>query len=171
MLFLAYALGALILGMQAIWPFQIPVLPFVPFAALCALIRPFHRAILLSALGGFAADLLSSDPFGLHALSYCCAAAITFRLRYLFSHEQPMQLAVFSGLVSLCATTIQIALLFLFDRRIPFCGRWWMIDWPQLPIFDALYALIWFAGPLRLYQLLRKRWTLYWIKKNNPSPT
>jgi rod shape-determining protein MreD len=171
MLLFTYFLAALALWIQATLYPNLPILPFAPFLSLACLVRPLNKTLLSSFLAGLAVDLVSSDPFGLHALTYCLAAALSFRVRKLFSAEIPLQYALFTALVSLVATLFQIILLFLFDRRVPFCGIWWLTDWATLPILDALYTLVWFAAPLALYRTLHRRWVIYWLKKKNPSLT
>ena len=171
MLYFAYALSAAALWLQTIYYPTLPILPFAPFIALSLMLRPFSRAILLACLAGIGIDLLSSDPLGLHGLSYTLSAAALYRLRNLFSADQPMQLSFYTAIVSLIVTMLQIGLLFLFDRRVPFCGKWWLTDWAVLPVADAIYALAWFAGPLALFSYIHRTWVIYWLKKNNPSPT
>ncbi len=171
MLLFAYFLSALALLAQATVLPHLPILAFTPFLALSCLLRNFDRALLCGCMAGLTIDLLASDPFGLHALTYSLSLALCYPLKNLFSSDEPMQLSLYTSLLSIGTTLIQVLLLFLFDRRIPFCGRWWMTDWIALPVVDAIYALIWFAGPLALFRVVRRRWVIYWLKKKSPSPT
>ena len=171
MLLFAYFLATLALWLQATLYPTLPILPFTPFLSLACLLRPLNQTLLWSFFAGVTVDLISSDPFGLHALTYCLASAFSYRIRKLFSSELPLQHALFTALLSIAATLIQITLLFLFDRRVPFCGIWWLTDWATLPVLDALYTLVWFAAPLALYRSLHRRWVIYWLKNKNPSLT
>jgi rod shape-determining protein MreD len=130
----------------------------------------FPKAVLLSCAAGLSLDLLSQEYLGLHAMTYSAAAALCFRWRRRFSIEIPTQFAFYTAIFSFSCTLLQIALLFLFDRRIPFPGRWWMSEWLCLPLFDGVYALLWFTGPLSLYREIRRRWVVYWLKKKSLSP-
>lgn len=171
MLYFAYALSAAALWMQILFYPTFPILPFAPFIAISLLSRPFSRALLLACIAGISIDLLSNDPLGINGLSYTLAAAALYRIRNLFSVTHPIQLSFYTAIVSLIITALQIGLLFLFDRRVPFCGKWWLTDWAMLPVADAIFALVWFAGPLALFSYVHKTWVVYWLKKNNPSPT
>lgn len=143
--------------------------PFIPFLAILSLVKPFKKALPLATLAGFIIDLLSSDPLGIHALNYTLCILICFRCRSLFSTESPLQLGLYTALYSFVSTQLQIALLFLFDRRVEFLGKWWLVQWLSLPVIDAVYAMIWFAGPLALVRFLHKTWTIYWLKKNDQN--
>jgi rod shape-determining protein MreD len=171
MLLFAFCLSlAALLVQSTLYP-DLPILAFAPFLSLSALTRPLTRALLLASAAGFLIDLLSNDPFGLHSLAYCLATLICYRFRNRFSNEEPIQFALYTALLSASATLTNLSLLFLFDRRIPFCGKWWVTEWFFLPLADAVYALIWFAGPLVMFQTLRRHWVIYWLKKKNPFPT
>jgi len=148
---------------------DLPILPFIPLLAILSLLRPFPKTVLLATVSGFLVDLLSSDPLGIHALNYALCILICFRFRSLFSSESPLQLGLYTIIYSFVSTGLQIALLFLFDRRIEFLGKWWLVQLASLPVIDALYAFIWFAGPLALYRAINHTWTIYWLKKNNPT--
>jgi rod shape-determining protein MreD len=145
--------------------------PFIPFLAVISLLRPFTTALPLAALAGLIIDLLSSDPLGIHALNYSLCLLICYRSRWLFSAESPLQLGLYTALYSFISTQLQIALLFLFDRRVEFLGKWWIVQWFSLPLIDAAYALIWFAGPLALTRALHRYWIVYWLKKKDQNLT
>jgi cell shape-determining protein MreD len=168
MILLSFFLSATFLCLQTISPFftKIPILAFAPFLALLGLVRPLSKTLHWSCFAGFLIDLLSYDPFGIHALNYTLTSLFCFRWRRRFSAELPLQFGLYTAFFSLISTLLQTAMLFLFDRRILFQGKWWLSDWPLLPVCDALYALLWFAGPLALYRMLRRTWGIYWLKKN-----
>lgn len=148
---------------------NLPIIPCIPLLALLSLLRPFSKALVIAASTGFIVDLFSADPIGIHALNYTLCILICFRFRSLFSAESPLQLGLYTALYSFISTHLQIALLFLFDRRVEFLGKWWLVQWASLPLIDATYAFIWFAGPLALYHTIHRNWVIYWLRKNNQN--
>jgi rod shape-determining protein MreD len=155
MIVLGFCLSLAYLALQTISPFcaKIPILAFVPFLALLNLLRPLSKALQWSCFAGFLIDILSYDPFGIHALNYTLSSLFCFRWRRRFSAEIPLQFGLYTAFFSSVSTVLQTLMLFLFDRRILFQGIWWITDWPLLPVCDALYALLWFTGPLALYRI------------------
>lgn len=171
MIVFAFFLSLFIFYFQCIlYGSSLPILPFIPWLAFLSLLCPLLRTLFLSFAAGLFLDSISTDPFGIHALNYTLTAALCYRWRSRFSPDNPLQLCLYTALCSFVSTQLQIALLFLFDRRILFGGKWWATEWAFLPIFDALYALVWFAGPLALFRIMRRTWMVYWLKKKNPSP-
>ncbi len=166
----AFLLSTIVFSLQSTLYPELPVLAFAPFLALVCLLRKFSHAVLFSTIAGLLLDLFSQEKFGFHALVYASVSALCFRWKKRFSVETPMQFSMYTALVSLVCTTLHITLLFLFDRRIPFPGRWWMTEWLCLPLFDGAYALLWFTGPLALYRELRRQWAIYWLKKQEMEP-
>ena len=118
MIIFAFLLSLMALFLKITTFPDLPILPFIPLLAILSLLRPFSKTILLATLSGFIVDLLSSDPLGIHALNYALCTLICFRFRTLFSSESPLQLGLYTILYSFASTQLQIALLFLFDRRV-----------------------------------------------------
>lgn len=164
-----FALSVGLLWLQATIYSELPVLVFAPFLALASLDAKLGSALLWSAGAGFAVDLLSSDLLGLHALTYTLTCLAAGRFRHRFSSEAPTQFAMYTALLSYVATLIQLSLLFLFDRRAPFPGKWFFSEGLGLALIDGAYALMWVAGPFALYRLAHKWWILHWLKKTNAS--
>lgn len=171
MLFSAFSLGFLALILQGILLPRLSILAFAPFVGLAILQPNLPRALWLSAAAGCVVDLFSDDPMGLHALNYVVVAALLFRIRKHFSYEQPLHLSLFTALISVSSTLLQLVLLFLFDRRVPFGGKWILADLIGMPVIDALYAFVWVTAPLSLFEKFRRMWVLFWLKRKNPSPT
>jgi rod shape-determining protein MreD len=164
MLFLAFLLASFALFLQSILSPKIGVLAFAPFLSIAILRSSFTKALYLSAFTGGLLDLLSNDPMGLHALNYCLVTAFTFRVRKHLSYEQPLHLSLFTGLLSFLSTLLQLVLLFLFDKKIPFKGGFVLIDLFAMPILDILYAFVWFAAPLVLFEKLYNKTKQLWIR-------
>ena len=169
MLPFSFCLGLVALWAQAIFFPTLPINPLIPFVALTCLLSSFAKAPWLSLLAGLSIDVLSSDPLGIYALNYSLVALLCYSWRNRFSADVPLQFSLYTAFVSLVSLFLQLILLFLFDRRVPFDGNWW--EWSSLPGFDALYAFVWFAGPLALFQFVRKTAVIYWLKKKDPSTT
>jgi rod shape-determining protein MreD len=170
MLAFAFLLASVALVLQgAVLP-RLGLLAFAPFLALAIMRSKRPRALWLCLAAGAVIDLLCDDPMGLHALNYTLIAALLFPFKKHFSYDQPLHLSVFTGLISVLSTLLQLVLLFLFDRRVPFGGRWIFADLVGMPVIDALYAFVWFAAPLALFDKLRRMWVLFWLKRKNLSP-
>lgn len=128
------------------------LLTFAPFLAIVTLSSPLPKCLILAFISGATLDLLSNDPMGVHALNYTVISLIFFRYRRYFSAQLPLHLSLFTFFISFGSTILQLFLLFLFDRRIPFTGKWILGDLILMPAMDALYALLWFAYPLKLFE-------------------
>lgn len=171
MLIIAFILSAIALILQGIVLPRIAILAFAPFLALAMMRCEMRRALWLSALAGVLVDLLSDDPMGLHALNYSIVVGLLFKVKKHFLHDQPFHLSLYTALVSSLSTALQLMLLFLFDRRVPFDGRWIFADLVGMPVIDALYAFVWFAAPLSLFDKMKRMWVLFWLKRKNLSRT
>ena len=145
---------------QSICLFDLPINAYIPWISLVILGHRLEKkdgkALGLSALAGVAMDLLSDHPFGLHPISYALTAFFLFRFRNRFLSEKPLHLALFTILASLTASLSHLFFLFLFDRKVE--GDWRMADWVGRALFDGLYSMIWFSGPLALWAKIRQIW-------------
>ena len=139
--------------------------------ALVILKKPLLQTLWLTPLAGLILDLLSDHPFGVHALAFTLTAALLYPMRRHFAADSVLHLALFSTLISAISSLLLLFLLFLFDRRVPFGGRWALVDVIVMPLFDGAFAALWFGWPLLLLAKMRKIWDLFWIKRKNLSPT
>ncbi len=165
----AYILSLIALWLKSVSASTLPILPFAPFLTVVLLKRSLASSFILAAIAGFHVDLLSSDPFGIHALGFFFAILFCHRLRRLFSYDILSQFAIFSSIISVTMTINHLFLLFLFDRRVPFDRLWWLTDWIFFPVLDGLFAIVWFYGPLLAGQKLYRYWMFYWLKKKSLS--
>jgi hypothetical protein len=46
-------------------------------------------------------------------------------------------------------------LLFLFDRRVPFEGRWVFSELIGAPLLDGFFAFVWVFAPLKFFEKIR----------------
>ncbi len=167
MLIFAFLLSFIALIFQGIMLPKIAILSFSPFLAIIALKVLQPQALILSCFCGAIMDLMSDDPIGLHALNYTITVWLFFKIRSRFSLEKPTHLSLFTGLISSFSTLLQLVLLFLFDRRVPFGGRWAFMELVAMPLVDAVYAFIWFTAPMDLFQKVRKKLVIFWLKKKS----
>lgn len=158
MLSLAFALAIIAFILQTILFPSFILLAFSPWIALVVLKCSFHRCMIYAMISGSILDLFSNDPMGVHALNYTLIALTLYRYKRFFSYEMPLHLGLFTFLVSFTSTLLQIFLLFLFDRRIPFAGEWVFGDLVIMPLADALYAIIWLSYPLKFFEQGRPFW-------------
>lgn len=164
MLPFAFLLGAIALFIQTILFSHFVLIVFAPWIALCVLKESGIKPLYLSFCAGVFMDLLSDDPMGLHALNYTITALFLFRYRFFFSLESPFHFALFTALAGFSSTLLQLFLLFLFDRRVPFTGEWALADLFIMPFADAVYALLWFFYPLKAFQKMSRIGGVYWRK-------
>jgi cell shape-determining protein MreD len=174
MLVFAFFLATLALFLQAaVFP-SISFFPFAPWIALVILkmkrSTELWKPLWLTALAGLFTDLFSDHPLGLHAITFCLTSAALFPWRTHFLYERPLHFALFTALASFVCTPLQLFFLFLFDRRVPFAGKWALGDGLVMPLADGLLAALWFAAPLFLFSKTTRLWKIFWIKKNI-SPT
>jgi cell shape-determining protein MreD len=150
---------------------KLSIFAFLPFLSLLALKTNLIRLLWGAFLVGFFVDLLSDDPMGLHALNYVLTSAFLWKIHKAFDADEPLHLSLLTLIGSSLSTALQLTLLFLFDRRIPFDGRWIVTDLIGMPVIDAVYAFVWIAAPLTLCKHILRLWMIFWLKrKNSPSP-
>jgi rod shape-determining protein MreD len=165
MIFFSFLLSLLAWILQGTLLPRIPLFAFAPFLALGMIRRPFPKALGLSLLAGCFVDLLSDDPMGLHALNYVLTTALLYRFRNNFSYDEPLHLSLYTTLLSALSTGLQLLLLFLFDRKVPIAGKWFLFDLIGMPLADGLYAFIWFCGPLALFEKVKRGWILFLLER------
>ncbi|MBI3508230.1 MAG: hypothetical protein HY069_01150 [Chlamydiia bacterium] len=170
MIWLGFGLATVALACQCVWEVQAPFFAYGPWIALVLLKRERAQALWLCALAGGVVDLLSDHPMGLHAVNYVVTAAVLARFAKHFLADAPLHLGLYTGVVSFVSTWLHLFLLFLFDRRVPFAGKWALGEFLGMPILDGVYALVWFAVPLALVTKIKRYWTLFWLKRKNLSP-
>ncbi len=148
---------------SALFP-SLNFMTFAPFLVLSTVYLNFPKALWLAFASGTIIDLLSSSHMGLYALCYSLTIAILYRQKRNFIDEKPLNLALFTALISLCSTIISTLLLFIFDRSAAYSGQWAFIDSWTMPLLDAVYAFVWFYCPFILYRALKKQLKILKIK-------
>jgi len=151
---------------QKTWPFFLialffaltsffPILPFSPYLAILYRRSEWIKALWIATLCGFILDLLSTSPFGLHALQMLVVTICLYRFRIYFV-DKPIGLASYTALISLASTLFSRLSLIIYDSGLPFTFKGLITDFILMPLADALYAFLFFSCPLIFYQLLRK---------------
>ncbi len=115
--------------------------------------------IWISLLCGLSLDLLSStDPFGLHMLSYAITTFFLYNRKQLLFKDTIHTLPVLTALFSLTSTIITLVALNILGDNIPISPTWtWILsDLIIMPTLDAIYALLWFTLPLLLLDTIQK---------------
>lgn len=153
---------------SALFP-QVVVLSYAPFLGLICVHVPFHQALWLAALSGCSSDLIAADPFGIQMMTSTIVVALLHSTCNRFSKEQPLQLCLFTALISAVMVPLYHAGLFLFDRRGPCSGKWAFIDFLTMPLVDAAYAFFWFVGPLLLWEWGSRQWKLWRLKRHGDA--
>lgn len=162
MLSVTFFLTTLALLLQNILLPKLCLLAYAPWIALLILRCELPKALWLAALSGAFVDCLSEDPSGIHALNYITITMLLFRFKHRLVFDHPLHLSLFTVIISFVSTLLQLFLLFLFDRRVPFTGQWAFGDLSLMPIADGIYALVWVSAPLFAYKKLRQFAGSYW---------
>lgn len=165
MILLAFILATITLFLQNILFAPVTLLSYIPFITLIVLTKTSPKTLYLAAISGSIVDLLSNDPMGVHTLSYCLLAHLMTRLKRYFSYDKIPHFALATWISSFLCTILQMLLLFIFDRKIPFSGQWTLIDLFFMPFLDAIYAIIWFSIPIMLYKKFKMSWRFFWKSK------
>jgi rod shape-determining protein MreD len=155
----------MLLIQSALLPF-IGFLSYAPFIALTCMRTSYLTSLWCAALVGLLSDLLAADPFGITALSLTLTASAAYRFRNRFFQGEPLQLCIFTGIISFFYTPMHVLILFIFDRRAPFSGKWSFLDFFTMPFIDAAYAFFWLVGPLLLFEWGKSQWKHWMIRRN-----
>jgi len=83
--------------------------------------------------------------------------------------DLPLQLCFYSALISVFTIIFELAILFLFDRRISIAGKSLFLDFVEMPIINAGYAFFWFVGPLLLWEWAVSQWKRWRAHANEAS--
>lgn len=143
------------LFVSALFPHFKPIF-YAPFLVISFFNTTFIISLWLSCLGGLMVDLLSSSHMGLYALVYTLCTAIFYRQKKYFK-DTPTNIALFTILISLAYTVINVILLFIFDKGINISLLWFLTDFIGLSLIDGIYAFVCFAFPITAYELLKNK--------------
>ncbi len=142
---------ALTLTLPVLLP-QLHLIYFAPF-----LVASFYRsskinALWLAVLCGTIIDLLSAHTtLGFYALAYTLTVLIFYSQQRNYFEDRLSTLPIMTFLFAVTTTVIQATLLFVFDNGITFTWEWITNDLLLNPLYDALYALLAFTLPTRIF--------------------
>ena len=125
----------------ALFP-EFSLFPWASWLSATLLLTSWTSSLWLAALGGVACDLFSDAPFAIHAIGFTLITALWHRLRRYFLFENLFHWALLSSLLSFSFTALFFILLFLFDKRAIFAGKWFLLDWTIMPLVDGVYTLL-----------------------------
>jgi rod shape-determining protein MreD len=169
MICISFVLAAFMALIQsALFP-SVSLFAFAPFIAIACICAPFRTAIWLSALAGFCTDMLGSDPLGIHAVSAVLVCAIVHRFRLGALKDLPLQLCLYSALISVFTIIFELLILFLFDSCISIAGKSIILDFIEIPFINGAYAFFWFVGPLLLWEWGINQWKRWRLQTNGTS--
>ena len=163
---IGFILASFIATMQSAFFPHFIILAYAPFIALSCMHAPMLQSLWLTALAGLCSDLLSTDPIGIHTLTFILVCAMLHRFRLGVFKDGPMQLCFYTALISAATMPMQMFLFFLFDRHLPIHGKSILLDFVGMPLVDAAYAFFWFVGPLLVWEWGLRRWRRWRLIKN-----
>lgn len=165
-IWIGFILAAFMAATQSAFFFHFFVFAFVPFIALSCMHTSMLQSLWLSAIAGFCSDLFSSDPMGIHALTFMLVCALLHRFRRGVFKDSPLQLCFYTAMISAASTPVRTILFFLFDSPMPFSGQSIIFEMIFMPLINAAYAFFWFVGPLLLWEWGVGRWKRWRLVKN-----
>ncbi|MBF8263275.1 MAG: mreD [Parachlamydiales bacterium] len=165
-IWIGFILASVMAVMQSALFSHFFILAYAPFIALSCMHTSMLQSLWLAAGAGFCTDLLSTDPMGIHTLTYTLVCALLHRFRLGVFKDQPLQLCFYTALISLAAMPMLMILLFLFDSHLPVHGKSILLDLIKMPLVDAAYAFFWFVGPLLGWEWGFKQWKRWRLIKN-----
>lgn len=114
--------------------------------------KPFIFSLWASFGCGFLIDLVSTEPrLGLYAINFALTTLALYPQRRHFFEDKELSLSFFTALISTVSTLVHLVLLQIFGKGIPFKLSSLFTDLILMPLFDGLYAFLWFTSPLKLY--------------------
>ncbi|MCI0382197.1 MAG: rod shape-determining protein MreD [Chlamydiae bacterium] len=156
-LLIPFTLSLLSLLIQITFFPKLKLMIFSPFLAYVYMKRSFLSSLWISAFCGLCMDCISSTThFGIHALNYCITSIAVFRKKKFFFEDKSSALAFFVIFISFISILIQLVLLSLFGYKIP-QDLALATDLIFIPIFNGIYAFLWFTCPINLYQYMQKK--------------
>ena len=128
---------------------------FAPFLILLFYQKDFISSLWISALCGLIVDIFSSNSFGLFALCYTTGSFFLYKEKRFFN-DKAISLSVFTSIYSLIFSLFTPLLFFIFDKKINLSIKWLLTDVIIMPLFDGLYAFMFFALPILLIKQVKK---------------
>jgi rod shape-determining protein MreD len=153
---------------------SVKLFAFSPFLAFLYNRSNFQTSLWIASLCGLLIDLFSSEfRFGTHALGLCLTTLLLYRQKKHFFEDKPIALCLFALLIAATSSLLQLLLISIFDRALPFSMGLLATDLVLMPLVDASYAFVCFCCPMLLYLHIKKiGWKVFVAKllnKNAPA--
>jgi hypothetical protein len=136
----------------------LPTLHFFAFAPFLAIVyqkRSLAYSLWVATGCGLIVGLLTSEA-KLSIINFVLITLILHRQKRHFFEDHLGTLPIFTFFISSIFTFLQFILLAIADRNPPFSWQLFFTDILIMPLFDALYAVVWFIGPMKGYQYISK---------------
>lgn len=138
---------------------------FLPFFLLLITSSELTTCLWISLGVGIFTNLLSSHQLGIDSLAYIVSSSILYRYKGFIFFEKPLHFSCFTAIYSILFSIIFSICYFLFDRRLPISGKWFVSDIILCPCIDALYGLLWIYCPLIVMEKLERKFKMFWLQK------
>lgn len=136
-------------GLTMILPVLIPTLHLTFFAPF--LIFAFYRhsqatCLWLALMCGLIIDLFCAQTrFGIYALNYTLTSYLLYHLKNYFFEDSLTTIPIMTILFTYLSSLLQLSLLYLMNSEAVWSWEWVKVEWIEMPINNALYAIIFFA--------------------------
>ncbi len=136
-----------------------PLVFYAPFLILALGRFSLTVCLWLSLFSGLLLDLFSTSFFATSSINYLLATLAFYPIKNLFN-EKSLSISIASALFSLLFSLIEFFLFLLFKRN----EAHFFSIFLATPLFNALYALLWFALPTKGIEMIQQAW-----KKNREN--
>ena len=137
---------------------MLPVLFFAPFFTLCFSRKSLFFCIWTSFFIGLFFDMCTtSTPLGFYPIVCITVTLAIYRFRIYFSEKQHFVFAMYTGLYSLIYSLVFTLFHTFFEPKFSISFFPCLLDTTFLPILDTMYHLVFFTGPIVLYQFVTAR--------------
>lgn len=131
---------------------------FIPYLIILFYQKSFPYCLWAAFLCGLTIDLLSiQSPFGFYACNYTLATAVIYPQKRNFFADHLSTLPIMTVLFSVVATLLEVVFIYIFGNPISIGLQWMITDLTIMPLFDGLYAFVWFILIPLSFQKKQKR--------------
>jgi len=129
----------------------------IPFLITLYYQRSYIDCLWGSLLCGLIMDLLSQNHrLGLYGMIFCMTTMILYRQRRNFFADTVTTLPIMTFFFSVTSTIIHGLLISTFDSKLNLSAAWFFTDLILYPLFDALYAFVFFVLPYWIFGKSRR---------------
>ena len=139
---------------------------FAPFLVACFYQCNYISSLWWALLCGFGMDLFSDLPLGINAVAYCLTTFILYRRRRSFFPDRTLTLAIMTFLFAWVSTVWLWLIVYLLGDQSGLTLRRIVGDLALMPLWDALYAFIFFTLPVFLLGKPQRRGSDYFMNNS-----